>query len=273
VGGRTLAYHRAGSGPPLVLLHGGWSDGREWRFQLRRCPRISTLPPGTPPGVADRRRTARCHPGFRDGPIARGRTPDQPRGARGVQRRGPALPAKGAVTRRGWTVSSTRPTGPGPRCRRGRKSAPPSSPAQGAKAALDRRRDSALREDQATGRSASQWLPPLRPARSLAGAVLGTVPGAGCCGSLVQPSWLGREDDCVDRDAAPVAGGDVMDVTAVAYRWGGRCGGAADRVPAATAKVATSVLMISSLLRDVVPACRVPLPCAPDRRAVTLPVR
>jgi pimeloyl-ACP methyl ester carboxylesterase len=34
VGGRTLAYHRAGSGAPLVLLHGGWSNGREWRFQL-----------------------------------------------------------------------------------------------------------------------------------------------------------------------------------------------------------------------------------------------
>ena len=34
VGGRTIAYHRAGSGSPLLLLHGGWSDGREWRFQL-----------------------------------------------------------------------------------------------------------------------------------------------------------------------------------------------------------------------------------------------
>lgn len=34
VGGRTIAFHRAGSGPPLLLLHGGWSDGREWRFQL-----------------------------------------------------------------------------------------------------------------------------------------------------------------------------------------------------------------------------------------------
>ena len=33
-GGRTVSYHRAGSGVPLVLLHGGWSDGREWRFQL-----------------------------------------------------------------------------------------------------------------------------------------------------------------------------------------------------------------------------------------------
>lgn len=34
VGGRTIAYHRAGSGTPLLLLHGGWSDGREWRPQL-----------------------------------------------------------------------------------------------------------------------------------------------------------------------------------------------------------------------------------------------
>lgn len=33
-GGRRMAYHRAGAGPPLVLLHGGWSDGRAWRPQL-----------------------------------------------------------------------------------------------------------------------------------------------------------------------------------------------------------------------------------------------
>jgi pimeloyl-ACP methyl ester carboxylesterase len=34
VDGRRIAYHRAGGGPPLLLLHGGWSDGREWWMQL-----------------------------------------------------------------------------------------------------------------------------------------------------------------------------------------------------------------------------------------------
>jgi pimeloyl-ACP methyl ester carboxylesterase len=29
-----LTCHRAGEGPALVLLHGGWSDGRAWRPQL-----------------------------------------------------------------------------------------------------------------------------------------------------------------------------------------------------------------------------------------------
>ncbi|MGY1829649.1 alpha/beta fold hydrolase [Geodermatophilus sp. SYSU D01180] len=33
-GGWTVAYSRAGAGAPLLLLHGGWSDGREWRPQL-----------------------------------------------------------------------------------------------------------------------------------------------------------------------------------------------------------------------------------------------
>src|SRR5689334_22592231 len=30
-----IAYRRAGGGPPLVLLHGGRSDGRSWTPQLR----------------------------------------------------------------------------------------------------------------------------------------------------------------------------------------------------------------------------------------------
>jgi pimeloyl-ACP methyl ester carboxylesterase len=34
VGGRRVAFRRAGSGPPLLLLHGGWSDGRDWHLQL-----------------------------------------------------------------------------------------------------------------------------------------------------------------------------------------------------------------------------------------------
>jgi pimeloyl-ACP methyl ester carboxylesterase len=34
VRGRRLAYHRAGAGPPLLLLHGGWSDGRQWQRQV-----------------------------------------------------------------------------------------------------------------------------------------------------------------------------------------------------------------------------------------------
>ena len=34
VDGRRIAYHRAGGGQPLLLLHGGWSDGRDWELQL-----------------------------------------------------------------------------------------------------------------------------------------------------------------------------------------------------------------------------------------------
>ena len=34
VGGLSLAYRRAGSGPPLVLLHGLYDDGRFWREQI-----------------------------------------------------------------------------------------------------------------------------------------------------------------------------------------------------------------------------------------------
>jgi pimeloyl-ACP methyl ester carboxylesterase len=34
VAGRPIAYRRAGSGPPLLLVHGAVSDGRVWRRQL-----------------------------------------------------------------------------------------------------------------------------------------------------------------------------------------------------------------------------------------------
>jgi pimeloyl-ACP methyl ester carboxylesterase len=34
VAGLRIAYRRAGEGPPLVLLHGGVGDSREWRRQL-----------------------------------------------------------------------------------------------------------------------------------------------------------------------------------------------------------------------------------------------
>ena len=60
VAGRTIAYRRAGHGPSLLLLHGGWSDGGEWRLQLEAlsdefdviawdapgCGRSSDPPPG-----------------------------------------------------------------------------------------------------------------------------------------------------------------------------------------------------------------------------------
>jgi pimeloyl-ACP methyl ester carboxylesterase len=34
VGDLRIAFATAGEGPPLVLLHGGWSDHRAWRWQL-----------------------------------------------------------------------------------------------------------------------------------------------------------------------------------------------------------------------------------------------
>jgi pimeloyl-ACP methyl ester carboxylesterase len=34
VGGLTVAYRQTGQGPPLVLLHGAYEDGRIWRRQL-----------------------------------------------------------------------------------------------------------------------------------------------------------------------------------------------------------------------------------------------
>lgn len=34
VGELRITFERAGHGPPLVLLHGGFSDSRAWRHQL-----------------------------------------------------------------------------------------------------------------------------------------------------------------------------------------------------------------------------------------------
>lgn len=34
IDGRRIAYRRAGRGTPVLLLHGGFSDSREWRCQL-----------------------------------------------------------------------------------------------------------------------------------------------------------------------------------------------------------------------------------------------
>jgi pimeloyl-ACP methyl ester carboxylesterase len=35
----TIAYRRAGAGPPLLLLHGGLGDGRSWTPQLESMAR------------------------------------------------------------------------------------------------------------------------------------------------------------------------------------------------------------------------------------------
>jgi pimeloyl-ACP methyl ester carboxylesterase len=34
ISGLHVAYERAGSGPPLVLMHGFVGDSREWRRQI-----------------------------------------------------------------------------------------------------------------------------------------------------------------------------------------------------------------------------------------------
>ena len=43
IGGLRIAYRRVGEAPPLVLLHGWPSDGREWRRQLEGISNVLTV--------------------------------------------------------------------------------------------------------------------------------------------------------------------------------------------------------------------------------------
>lgn len=48
--GLRVAFEQAGSGPPLVLLHGGLSDGREWRRQIEGLADAFTVVAWDAPG-------------------------------------------------------------------------------------------------------------------------------------------------------------------------------------------------------------------------------
>lgn len=49
IAGLTIAYRRAGNGPPLVLLHGGPLDSREWRQQIEGLSdQFTVVAPDTP---------------------------------------------------------------------------------------------------------------------------------------------------------------------------------------------------------------------------------
>ena len=50
VGGRSIAYRSAGDGPPLVMLHGGWSDSRSWRMQMEALADAFTVVAWDAPG-------------------------------------------------------------------------------------------------------------------------------------------------------------------------------------------------------------------------------
>ena len=50
VDGLTIAYERAGDGPPLVLLHGGFSDHRAWRRQAESLSNKWTVVAWDAPG-------------------------------------------------------------------------------------------------------------------------------------------------------------------------------------------------------------------------------
>jgi pimeloyl-ACP methyl ester carboxylesterase len=48
--GRTIAYDRAGAGPPLVLVHGAAEDHRTWRFQWEPLAEVCTVLAWDEPG-------------------------------------------------------------------------------------------------------------------------------------------------------------------------------------------------------------------------------
>src|SRR3954453_3253812 len=77
--GRDVAYDRAGSGPPLVLVHGAASDAREWRLQIAGLSDDFTVIAWDAPG-AGRSSNVPADLGL-------GRIPDRARRARGSARR------------------------------------------------------------------------------------------------------------------------------------------------------------------------------------------
>lgn len=65
LGGLAVAFERAGAGPPIVLLHGGLSDHREWRAQIDGLSDVATVVAWDAPGA-----------GGSDDPAATYRMPD-----------------------------------------------------------------------------------------------------------------------------------------------------------------------------------------------------
>jgi pimeloyl-ACP methyl ester carboxylesterase len=53
IGELTIAYRHAGAGPPLVLLHGGWSDSRVWRLQLEALADVHHVVAWDAPGCGE----------------------------------------------------------------------------------------------------------------------------------------------------------------------------------------------------------------------------
>jgi pimeloyl-ACP methyl ester carboxylesterase len=53
IGDLSIAFERRGTGPPLVLLHGGLSDHREWRPQLEGLSDAFTVVAWDAPGCGD----------------------------------------------------------------------------------------------------------------------------------------------------------------------------------------------------------------------------